>query len=296
MGTKTWVERIHAVRERYGVSQRSLGILLGISEPSIVRYEKGSTPSASNARLLELAESPSFMRRCFDEAGDLLPAPQRASMEAALARGAAGDDALDAGVTPATGFAARDPGRVSAAMNYLSALCQKPYYTRIIKACFVADFLSYEKNGVSLLGLSYARAPHGPVVDGHQRVRRSLEQSGDIVLEDDGMGLLFASRGPERAMAVFSPAELDILDLAARFVDSYSTVGQLSEATRALPCWQRTQNGALIPYERDCEVSALVESRLYEPNDELERRLGPGADEGERTSIDELFSEVEEDA
>ena len=66
MGVKSWSGRVRAVRERYGISQRSLGILLGISEPSIVRYEGGKEPSPSNARLLELAESPAYMRRCFE--------------------------------------------------------------------------------------------------------------------------------------------------------------------------------------------------------------------------------------
>lgn len=295
MGVKSWSGRVRAVRERYGISQRSLGILLGISEPSIVRYEGGKEPSPSNARLLELAESPAYMRRCFEEAGRLLPAVQRASIAAALDVVSPQHDALG-DASPESGFTAPDRGRIAAAMNYLSSLCAHPYYTRVIKACFVADFLSFERDGVSLLGLSYARAPHGPVIDGHQRIRRALEQSGDIELEDDGLGLLFVPSNELSAADLFSSDDLDLLDLAARFVDSFPTVGQLSEATHALPCWQTTANGKLIPYERGSEVWSFVEERLFEPSAELTSRLGSGGDEWERADVDGLFSEMDVDA
>lgn len=286
-------EAIRELREHYGISRKSLALLLGISEPSIVRYEQGQKPSKSNLRLLELAQNPVFMRTCFEETGHFLPPSQQQRMrERLLPEG-------NATAFEANGFTERNPERIAAAMNLIATRCEEPYFTRVIKGCFIADFIHFERYGTSLLGLSYAHAPHGPVIDSHALVRRSLEQRGLIVLEDDGLGLLFH---PEKARpqptAAFEDTEMQILDEAARFVDSYGSVKALSDATHELDCWRSTIDGETIPYRRNGQVNALVEKRLYEPNDELVSRLNDLRNSEnlancQTTTLDNLFAEVE---
>lgn len=275
------------IRQTYGISQKSLGILLGISEPSIVRYEAGSQPSKSNAMLIKLAANPVFMKSCFDDMGDLIPVNQQRSMREKLS-------ALLARGNESVRDRQSDNERISAAMNYIAARCKAPYFSRVIKGCFIADSLSYEKNGYSLLGLQYAHAPHGPVIDGHKELRNQLEQEGLVELVDDGFGFLFdTSKCDVGSSTQFDDDEIRLLDEAACFVDSFETINELSEATHELSGWQQTKNGQTIPFRRNSEVTAYVEDRLYEPNDSLIARIRESSGETASSfiSLDELLAE-----
>ncbi len=68
---------IKEIRQRYGLSQKSFALLLGIGPASIVRYEQGSKPSKANANLIRAARYPEFMLECLERDGSLLPESQR---------------------------------------------------------------------------------------------------------------------------------------------------------------------------------------------------------------------------
>lgn len=259
---------LKAIRQQYGISQKSLGILLGISEPSMVRYEGGSYPSKSNEMLIRLAGDPAFMRNCFEDMGDLIPVDQQANMRARL------DEIEAANNRVAAAHPSVDDKRISSAMNYIASHCRQPYFSRVIKGCFIADSLSYEKNGFSILGLQYAHAPHGPVIDGHKTLRGRLENEGLIELTDDGLGFLFETSDQNPAtVSDFDEDELKILDEASSFVDSFDTIRELSDATHELSGWLETEEGQPIRFRREAEVTALVENRLYQPTEELIGRI-----------------------
>ena len=77
-------QEIKELRAKYGISQKSLGVLLGIGEASIVRYEDGSLPSNSNNLLLRSAMNESFMRGVYEQNGSRIPKFQQRKIEAAL--------------------------------------------------------------------------------------------------------------------------------------------------------------------------------------------------------------------
>ena len=77
MSAEITAEEIKAIRRRYGLSQKSFALLLGIGPASIVRYEQGSKPSKANANLIRAARHPEFMLECLEEDGHLLPEAQR---------------------------------------------------------------------------------------------------------------------------------------------------------------------------------------------------------------------------
>lgn len=78
MSVEITPQEIKAIRQQYGLSQRSFALLLGIGPASIVRYEQGSKPSKANANLIRAARHPQFMLECLEADGDLLPEVQRA--------------------------------------------------------------------------------------------------------------------------------------------------------------------------------------------------------------------------
>ena len=81
MRTEVDAEFVKATREKYGMSQRTFALLLGIGEATIVRYEKGAKPTKANANLILAANDPHFMAECIMRDGDALSARQRAHAE-----------------------------------------------------------------------------------------------------------------------------------------------------------------------------------------------------------------------
>ena len=76
---------IVALREKYGLSQKNLALLLGLGEITVHRYEGGALADVAPSKLLRLMNEPANMRRMLDESGDVLSAKLRAKLEARLA-------------------------------------------------------------------------------------------------------------------------------------------------------------------------------------------------------------------
>ena len=81
---------IIALREKYGLSQKNLALLLGLGEITVHRYEGGALAEVAPSKLLRLMGNPANMRAMLDESGDVLSAKLRAKLEARLAELGAG--------------------------------------------------------------------------------------------------------------------------------------------------------------------------------------------------------------
>jgi putative zinc finger/helix-turn-helix YgiT family protein len=76
--------RIVALRQRYGLTQRSLAALLGWGEITTHRYEKGALPDEAHNLILKFIEDPVNMQRLFDEHKDRLNPRALKKLEAKL--------------------------------------------------------------------------------------------------------------------------------------------------------------------------------------------------------------------
>jgi HTH-type transcriptional regulator/antitoxin PezA len=95
MTVEITADEIKETRERYGLTQRSFATLLGIGEASMVRYEKGGTPSKANANLLLAARDPRFMKGCLEREGQAIPEAQRAKASGVIYQAIKLDDDAD---------------------------------------------------------------------------------------------------------------------------------------------------------------------------------------------------------
>jgi putative zinc finger/helix-turn-helix YgiT family protein len=77
-------EQLKAIREKYGLSQRSLAALLGWGEVTVHRYENGSLPDEAHNQLLHLLKYPENMLRIAEMNGTRLPAASRRKLYAKL--------------------------------------------------------------------------------------------------------------------------------------------------------------------------------------------------------------------
>jgi putative zinc finger/helix-turn-helix YgiT family protein len=251
---------IKKLRSKYGISQRSLALLLGIGEASIVRYEEGSLPSKSNNTLLRSAQDDSFMRHAFTGQGKKLPPSQQKTMSEVLS---GNPDVqyhyFDAKVL--SGYRVLDINRMAQCIHILSEKLNASYVTRVMKALFFADFMQFEQSGESITGLTYAALPMGPVPDGYRNLLQILETENLIEIQSDKVGSLVFSKN---VIPTFDAGTVAMIHLAAEFVNSFQNTTELSEYTHKLFLWTRQQNGDPIPYSSDGEVGRLVEMRLKE--------------------------------
>ena len=77
---------IKALREKYGLSQKSLALLCGLGEVTVHRYEGGALAEVAPSKLLRLMNDPANMRQMLDESGDVLSAKLRAKLDARLSQ------------------------------------------------------------------------------------------------------------------------------------------------------------------------------------------------------------------
>ena len=81
-------DEIQAIRKRYRLSQKSFAALLGMSEATVNRYEKGIPQEHTHDNLIRACENPQFIRDLLERRGRLISDWQRRRAEAALAEGA----------------------------------------------------------------------------------------------------------------------------------------------------------------------------------------------------------------
>ena len=76
---------IVALREKYGLSQKNLALLLGLGEITVHRYEGGALAEVAPSKLLRLMNNPANMRQMLEESGKVLSDNLRAKLDARLA-------------------------------------------------------------------------------------------------------------------------------------------------------------------------------------------------------------------
>jgi putative zinc finger/helix-turn-helix YgiT family protein len=255
--------QIKALRSRLGISQKSLALLLGIGEASIVRYEDGSLPSTSNNRLLLDALTNEGMLRVLRENGRLIPPTQlNRALEALNGTADSGGPSKEYAPPESdgtTGYKVPDIDYIGQCVSLLASLCRLSYITRIGKALFVSDFLAFESRGEAITGLRYARMQHGPVPVDYSVLFQSLERLGYISRTRNEYGECIYPK-VENYDAI-TEEDMRSLKKAAQFVDSFTSVEELSNCTHSLALWACRRNAEIIEFEAGDEVTRLVASQ-----------------------------------
>lgn len=77
-------EQIKAIRERFGLSQQSFAALLGMSEATINRYERGALQDEAHDHAIRTCEVPGVMDDLLRRRGDRLSEKKRRRLQEAL--------------------------------------------------------------------------------------------------------------------------------------------------------------------------------------------------------------------
>lgn len=251
---------ITALREKYGMGQRTLAKLLGWSPATIYRYEKGAVPAPAHAEILKGLTDPSKVLNLLKSRGNNLSLRERSRLDPKLAglldneRRMASLAALrkraGSGPCPENGFREFDFEKLAGMMTYFAV--SKLSKVALMKLLWYADFLHFKKHAVSISGARYASLPLGPALDDWLLCLQSAVDADAITIESliftngNDVDLVYAKS--ELDDQIFSKEELATLqEVATRF--GKLTAKKLTELSHKEEAWRQTATGRLISYE-----------------------------------------------
>ena len=221
---------IKGIRAGYGLSVREFSKFLGFGEQTVARYESGSLPTAANNAVIRMAETPGGARELLRAREGSLSSDTSDKVRAFIDSSERGVDLIgmfamlqwppeSSGVpSPSNGYRGIDLARVAATVRALAERCTDLYKTKLQKAMFFCDFLSFDQNSRSLTGLCYAHACYGPVMDDKDTILYTLRRSGVIDVKQRGWGEVVIPDGP--APEVLDNDDLALIDRVAAFVNT----------------------------------------------------------------------------
>jgi len=176
---------IEALREKYGLSQRSLAALLGWGEVTVHRYESGAIPDEAHNQMLRLLGDPRNVASLFERTKDRLPAAAGKKLEARLAEILEGSETSRRCLEtrrleqryplgPLTGYVRFSEDVLKDMIHFFASRESGVLKTKLNKLLFYADFLHFQLHTVSISGATYVHLPYGPVPDGYERYLSSL--------------------------------------------------------------------------------------------------------------------------
>ena len=244
-------EEIRALREMYGLSSAKMAEVLGFGANTYRNYEQGEVPSESNARLIQLAQSPEEFKQIIHLSGLLEGKPKKKLIEKIdhlighkknmahfnLEEYLFGSSLPD----EFTGYTKPSLAKLNAMVVFFAREL-KPWKTALNKLLFYADFLNFKMTGFSISGVRYGAIPMGPVPDHYNSIFDWIEKNGDVIVErkefiNGGVGESFLP-APDRTCSagVLAPAEMNSLIKTAERFSSVNTQ-QIIAISHDEPAW-----------------------------------------------------------
>lgn len=261
-------DEIKEVRERYGLSQKAFATLLGMSEATINRYERGGLQDEAHDNAIRFCDKRRNMRLLMHRRGHLLTPLQRQRAADALAAisepigtrslFAWSDEAYEPSLL--TGFRTFDYQRYVALVSWFCQRLRAVPATKMNKLLFYADFLSFRVRAVSLTGSTYRKLQHGPVPADYGSLRDRMEIDGFIRIEekDYGGGCIAdeyqTSSKSDEVTLDFDALEQAVLDTVAKTFGRMSAKA-ISARSHEETAWLNTADKALISYVEASELS-----------------------------------------
>lgn len=266
-------EEIKSIRKRFRLSQKSLAVLLGMSEATVNRYEGGGLQDEAHDQAIRACQNLEVMRDLLSRRGDRLSAWQRQKIQQALdgeeekRRGLLVDpDRLwnmpdECSLT--TGFRRFDYGRYVAVVVWFCRRLNTITPTSLNKLLFYADFLCFRSESVSLTGTAYRRLAYGPVPADFGGLREQMEldqfvEIREVKWQNGNVGEEYRV-GPRanELDVLFSPREFKVLHTVVKAFEGASP-SQISDRSHAESAWRDTEDQALISYEKAADLSLAV--------------------------------------
>ena len=269
-------QEIRAIRESYGLSQRSMARLLGWGDITVHRYESGALQDAAHDTLVRLMREPANLLTLMENATDRLPPPALEGLTRKV------QSRLDAD-SPAqfrrcveryaaypscdrySGYRRFDIDKLFSVVAELSMQCGSLVKTKLNKMLWYCDFLHFRDYSVSITGSPYLHLQYGPVPRNYDMLINLMEMEGLVTrtetvfnADKDIVGdVLSAASTCEVAELTDSEGEV-IRTVVARL--GGLSARRLTEVSHHERAYRETCDGQMIPYSYAEDLSLPARS------------------------------------
>lgn len=253
-------DEIKAFRNKYGLTQHELCLLLGWGLATINRYENGALQDDCHEKSLRLATNPSNLLELIRETPDALSDKKKKDLIEELQSELEESHSFKKMYEERFGkykpdiFNGFRSLNISKLFNVIIFFCSDGVLkTKLNKLLFYADFFHFKRQSVSITGANYVHLPHGPVPDNYEHYFATLiHEEGALLVEEiefskDIIGEKFVSRvHPD--LSVFEESELEtLIEVKKRFKNMSST--QIRNLSHNEGAYANTASGEYISYE-----------------------------------------------
>jgi len=241
---------IMRIRKKYQLSQRTFAKMIGCTQATLVRYEKGTIQDDTHNRLIHLLDNPENLANIFKNVQSELS--EKDSKKIALQL----ENSCNA-ITPYynifkkkesaiiseyTGFQRFNFEKTKQIIIFFAKNQTKLYKTKLMKLLWYTDALHFSRTTKSISGLTYIHLPYGPVPEDRNELLGLLEKMNVIRIEED-TSTPYAGECIESDedfdASLFSKKELGVLqEIIQRFSECSST--DMVKLSHAETAYQKT--------------------------------------------------------
>lgn len=261
-------EEIQKIREKYNLSQRELGQILGWGKMTINRYERGALPSKSHSDILKLIlHAEEFFKEKVEEAHNAgritTKTYQKLIQKISASVGEKKKRIIIEELTHPediyNGFKRFDFEKLENLISYIAEKVDNLYLSSLNKFLWYIDFLHFKYRLRSVTGLRYIKYTYGPVIENFAYNEIIAYPSDKYTVEqyempDGAIQTIIKSTG-NYDLSVFDEKELAIIDKVINLLKD-KTCREISEMSHKEKGWCETPKKELISYEfaKDIEL------------------------------------------
>ena len=227
-------EEIMRIRNRYKLGQRTFAKLIGCTQATLVRYEKGTIQNDTHNRLILLMDNPDNLRETYRKIRGELSETECRKIELALAQNQNKvapyyrifQDKEKGNPTEYSGFQRFNFQKLKNIIIYYAQNQKKLYKTKLMKLLWYTDALNFSRCTKSISGLTYIHLNFGPVPEDRNELLGLLEKMDVIRIEEDTSTSYVGERIETDAQfdaSIFSEKELDVLRKINEKFDDFSS-------------------------------------------------------------------------
>lgn len=251
---------IIALRKKYGLSQRSLGALLGWGEITIHRYETGMLPDEAHNSLLTLMNNPDNVLELYQRNKDRLNKKLADNLETKLNELSLLNEKKWKPFIPGvneesefTGYKLFDVDVFNEVVLYVLTELGGTFKTKLNKLLWYIDFYNFKVCEKSINGCVYVHLQYGPVPDQYEYLLCLMHQnkligSQEITFDDkkDIAGEFIKAKG-KKEIKLISAKEKKHIDHILKIM-GHLTASKLTERSHEEKAYKETTSGSKISY------------------------------------------------
>ena len=259
---------IVSLRKKYGISQRTLAVLIGCSQATIVRYEKGDIQDNTHNNILRMLLNPQNMGELIDVKEDEIGEKEALSIRKKIAIMENTDQKqlvpfdmlgayLNIKADQYSGFREFDFNKFNEMVVFFADNNSILYKTKLLKLLWYADMLYFQQYTTSISGMNYVHQHYGPVPKEYNLLLGLMERSGSINVEEVyssyGVGEIIETNMGDAIGQYLIDDEIAVLK---QVIEKYGNLsaGAISKRTHEEAAYKETGEMERISYKYAMEI------------------------------------------